>query len=186
MKLFRKKVVYIIVALFTAYGYMAMIAMIFNASDGDILTTAIWNMVFIILFIISDKIVGRFHAWLNRKWDKTKPLSVWKRILNWYIGGSSFKSALYLFYVFIVICLALDVAGVEQNFIHSDFLTAVQYGILLLFAVDKFLERIFKDIIENQECENGGAAVVNNVGAIGGVAENGGGEVIEAAEKERN
>jgi len=140
----------------TALGYFYLTATIYNLAHQNVLTTAIINMVLIFVFVIFDKLLAILHIRMNKNRDKTKPLSLLKKFFNWYLDSASFKSTLYLFYIAITIGLAINAAGAQLRFFTQGYLIAMQYGLLLLFAVDKFLSRIFKDIVENEECINGG------------------------------
>jgi len=69
-------------------------------------------------------------------------------ILIKYLGGDvSFKTALYLFYIFILVCSAINsVMPYFFNEEFADYLLTVEYGILVLVAADTFLNQFYKDV----------------------------------------
>ena len=63
-----------------------------------------------------------------------------------YLNGPSFKAAIYLFYVVILVISGINVANPDFiGPIFNDYLQSVQYGILILIAADAFLGQVFKD-----------------------------------------
>ena len=153
MKMLKKKIVYILWAATSAYWILVLTSYIFyGVAEGHVLTATVWNMAFIVVFLISDRLFDMLTV-------KTKALAKKKnnialRALNWYLDSASFKSGIYFFYIGITVCSAIMAADPEfipQLAEMSDFFLSVRYGILLLIAVDKFMEQIFKDIKKYHE-----------------------------------
>ena len=111
------------------------------------LTATVWNIAFIILFLILDRLFDALTA--KTKSITKKKNNIFLRAINWYLDSASIKSGIYFFYIGITVCSAIMAADPEfipQLTEMSDFFLSVRYGILLLIAVDKFMEQIFKDI----------------------------------------
>jgi hypothetical protein len=64
--------------------------------------------------------------------------------------GASVKSALYLYYIGILVCTAIVVAEPEFPYLSDlkGYFQSVEYGILILIAADVFIDRLFKDAAE--------------------------------------
>ena len=150
LRMFFKKVLYIVSAAWFAWFFFYLTVIVFtDIAQGNTLTATVWNFALIVFFIIFDKVCQLIYVKLNSQRAEGKKLSIPKKILKFYLGGASFKSALYLFYIVIIVCAALMAANPELTLLPYDYLISVRYGILILFAVDSFLGRIFKDVIES-------------------------------------
>ena len=157
MKSLKKKLYFITWAVVIAYGHLFFSQVIFwMVADGHVLTAAIWHMFSIIGFLIYDKLANYIHKKIQPKDKSHKPNFV-RRILNAYLGGSSFKTGLYLFYIGILALSAInasdpilfeDVRHFGQFTFTSDYLVSVEYGILILIAVDTFIAHLTKDMNE--------------------------------------
>jgi len=115
-----------IYGLFTYFGIFA------RGADGFALRTYIWNLVLIASVLIIDKL---YIVKLKKNAAGRK-----KKVLHFV----SFKASLYLFYMFALaasrLMLLLDV---ETYF--RIYLLSIEYGLILLVAADKFIERFVKD-----------------------------------------
>jgi len=150
----KKKVIYIISASVMAYFYFFFTLYTFVVFAGsNVLVASIWNIAFIIFFIIEDKVETHLLRKVESRIEAKKPTFLLK-VLKAYLRGASFKSALYFFYIFISI-IAIIVAS-EPDLIPTiyyngeivyirDYLLSVQHGILLLFATDGFLGQMFNE-----------------------------------------
>jgi len=151
MKLFKRKVSYVLWAIAYAYFIFFLTQIIYSAiADGNASIATIGNMAMIIIFVITEK-VEYFLAPRVYKFSKRKNINFFAKkiaeILIGYWTGPSFKAAMYFFYIVVIFYTALLAAG--TSFIPDfpeGYLTSVRYGILLLIAADKFMEQIFKDI----------------------------------------
>jgi len=92
-----------------------------------------------------------------RKKAEEKKLNLLLRLIKYYLSGPSVKSALYLFYIAVLICTAVLYAGHSIEIVFDDTILAsseyfgsVRYGLLVLIAADKFTEQLFKDIKEDE------------------------------------
>ena len=147
LKMFKKKVVYVVWAALSGWWIFWLTMNIFYGVDGHVLSATIWNMIFIVVFLISDRLFDLLTV--KTKAAAKRKNNLFLRALNWYLDSASFKSGIYFFYIGITVCSAIMAA--DPEFIPlltemSDFFLSVRYGILLLIAVDKFMEQIFKDI----------------------------------------
>ncbi|MCL2195713.1 MAG: hypothetical protein FWB76_07170 [Oscillospiraceae bacterium] len=142
-----KKLIYIAWSAFMAYGYYSVtIYIFFNVTGQNVLAASIWNLSLLLAFLLLDKIIELLY--IKYRKQLTSGRSIPMRMLNAYLNSASMKSALYLFYVIILICTAILAA--EPDFPAlvplSGYFLSTRYGILLLIAADKFLEQITKDI----------------------------------------
>jgi len=149
---FKRRVVYVLWAAAYAYGYFWLsFAVIFvGVADEDVLVATIWNLALIPIILISEKVEIYISCKIKSKIKKKptilmKSLNVLFDVLLW---GASFKSALYFFYIGLIICLAIVAADPDfPALTHiGDYLRSIRYGILVLIAADKFLEQVFKDL----------------------------------------
>ena len=134
-------------AVWFAFGYFWLTVLVFNnVAYRSMIAATVNNFAMIIVFIIEDKISDYFTN--KRKTDEqSKNQNIVKKILIAYFNSVSFKTALYLFYIFILVCSAID--SVAPGFFNDDFslyLLTVEYGILVLIAADTFLGQFFKDV----------------------------------------
>ena len=148
MLMLKKKVIKFMWAALFAYGYFGMTVFIFNnVAARSMITATVINSALIIVFLIEDK-VGDYFMDKQKTKDPNVKQNIIMRGLKSYFNSVSFKTALYLFYIFILICSAID--NVDPDFFNQDFslyLLTVEYGILVLIAVDTFLSQFFKDLV---------------------------------------
>ena len=158
MKTFKKRVYFVVWAVIIAYGHLLISQIIFwNVAGGNVLTASIWHMCSIIVFLLYDKIATYIHSKIKPKNKDIKP-NVFRRILDAYLGGSSFKTGLYLFYIGILALTAINAAEpvffdemvfIQGMVFNGDYLLSVEYGILILVAADTFLAHLTKDMNES-------------------------------------
>jgi len=147
----KKKVIGFLWAVWFAWGHLYLSTIIFNNTAGQSLIAAtIWNFVLIIFFLILERVEFYWVEKLKAKYADTenKP-NIFIKMLISYLSGVSFKTALYLFYIFILVCSAIN--AVEADFFNEAFaiyLMTVEYGILVLVAADTFLTQLFKDVAQ--------------------------------------
>ena len=148
----KKKVNYFIYAALIAWGYQGLTALIFfRITDRNVLVSTVLNAAVIVVFVIMDKLEDYIYLKLKAE-NSTKKPSFPKKILMWYVSDKvSTKSALYLFYIWVLICMALVAA--EPDFfpglyVMADYFQSVYYGLLILVATDKFTQQLFKDMSE--------------------------------------
>jgi len=126
----KKKAIYIFWAVVYAIGVFYITVFIFNVAGGNVLVAAIWNMVYIIIFLIIERIDYFILKKIKSK-DDNKKATIFKRILLAYLGSPSIKSALYFFYIGVTVVSAILAAEPDfptlSNF--SDYLLSVRYGI---------------------------------------------------------
>ena len=149
MYTFKKKVSYFIYAALVAWGYYGLTMLIFfNITDRNVLISTVLNAAVIIVFVAMDKLEDYIYIKLKAE-TETKKLSFPKKILMWYVSDKiSTKSALYLFYIVILICMAIVTAEPDfpRLYWRIDYFQSVYYGLLILVAADKFTQQLFKDM----------------------------------------
>ena len=146
MKIFGKRVVYFLTAVLIAYGWFWLTAYIhFVISDGDMMTSTIFNFAIIIIVLIYEQIERYFYF---KKKIKEQKRTIFSRFLDFWMYGASAKTALYLFYIYVLMCTAILAANPEFFYLAdlSGVFQSAEYGILILLAGDVFLERLLKDI----------------------------------------
>jgi len=105
-----------------------------------------WNAGFIVFFVLLEKFEIIIARKIQARYADREP-GFLLRMLDSYIKGVSFKSALYLFYFVILVFASIHAASPEVfNEEFGDYLQSVQYGILLLVAADTFFKQLSKDI----------------------------------------
>lgn len=147
MKLLRKKVTYLIWAIIYALGHWTLSQNIFwGVADRDVMIATFWNAGFIVFFVLLEKFEIIIARKIQARYADREP-GFLLRMLDSYIKGVSFKSALYLFYFVILVFASIHAASPEVfNEEFGDYLQSVQYGILLLVAADTFFKQLSKDI----------------------------------------
>ena len=121
---------------------------IYRRIAGEVpLYAYLWNLAFIVLLLLVEKFEDSFM--LSKRFAITQQTEPYKVVLArvLYITHIvSFKTALYLYYVVI---LLVSRAAVLEPTIISDYLRSyihsIEYCVLLLIPFDKFLEQIVKD-----------------------------------------
>ena len=145
----KKKVSYFLYAALIAWGYYGLTVLIFFViADRNLLIATVLNAAVIIVFVAMDKLEDYIYIRLNADTGTKKPSLLRKAVL-WYVSDHiSTKSALYLFYIYVLICTALVTA--EPDFPRlsnlTDYFQSVYYGLLILVAADKFTQQLFKDM----------------------------------------
>ena len=147
MKTLRKRIFYAGGVALVAYSYFIMTEMIFwDIVHENILAATIWNFALTIGLLAFDRVEKNLYMRIDRK-IKEGNAALWLKAPKVMFYNFSFKSALYLFYVGVLICVAILAA--DPNFPHLShmhgYFQSVYYGVLVLFAADKLFEQLFKD-----------------------------------------
>ena len=144
----KKKAIYVGLSILYAVSFGWLTIGIFNVSNGNVLLASILNLVAILLFVIGEKFERMLERKLLKIEKKEGSLSLPLKLIKGYIGGPSFKASLYFYYVVVLVGVAILAADPYIAFLYgwSGYFLSVQYGVLFLIAVDKFLDRITKDI----------------------------------------
>lgn len=144
-----KRIKYILSAVLYAYGFYFITAMFFmHVADYDPLISTSINILLIFFFLIVDEIEEKVQKRLVKKYENRELIPRSTRALMAYLTGAKFKSAMYLFYIVIIISNALVTAGSQIHILvnHQAYFQTIQPGILILIAADKLMDQIFKDI----------------------------------------
>jgi len=125
------------------YGFISFFIVYRLLANEVILIAYIWNIVFIIVFIILDKLAN--DILLSDELVITKSNYYIAMIIHT-LSFISFKTILYLFYTFILIISRVSV--LEPNLVSADFrgfVLSIEYCLILVVAFDKFSEYLLKD-----------------------------------------
>ena len=146
----KMKLIYTAWASIYAFGIYGLTIFIYTNATG-VLPVAL-NIALIKTFIIVEKIE---HHYLDI-WERQNiPLNKAQKALQYYMKGPSFKSAMYFFYMFVLIAIMLQTAApLEIDILPYTYVQTVYYGILLLIAGDKFMHQIIRDIKANKASKN--------------------------------
>jgi hypothetical protein len=143
----KKKIIKFFWASLFAFGHFGLTAIVFNnVAHRSLIAVTVINFALIIVFLIEDRVADYFTAKRKVK-EQGKEQNILTKLLKSYLNSVSFKTALYLFYIFILICSAID--NVAPGYFSEDFsiyLLTVEYGILVLVAGDTFLNQFLKDV----------------------------------------
>ena len=125
----------VIYFLFTYFGIYA------RGTEGFALRTYIWNLVMIVVVLFSERI---YLARLKKRKVGTERAKV--------LHFVSFKASLYLFYTFVLITSRLmllteleEIGRVGRLYGFREYILSIEYGLILLVAVDKFIDQFIKD-----------------------------------------
>ncbi|MCL2619560.1 MAG: hypothetical protein FWD97_01325 [Defluviitaleaceae bacterium] len=157
MKIFLKRLRFILGSVINAYFFFILtIGLFVSFGEENILASATWNLVLIVAFIAWEKVEGFVLGKIAKRLEKKSNILL--KAIKYYLSGVSFKTSLYLFYLFITVLGAVLAAQPDYNpvltrtLVSSGFelyirqyLLSVQHGILVLFAADGFLKQIFKE-----------------------------------------
>ncbi|MCL2580725.1 MAG: hypothetical protein FWE32_11980 [Oscillospiraceae bacterium] len=127
----------------TLYGLFAFFVIYRGLAGGVMLNAYFWNIAFIILFLLFDKIAN--DILLSKEWVITRENYLVAMIIH-SASLISFKTTLYLFYTFVLIIsrvslLAPDLVSEEMR----GFILPIEYCLILLVVFDKFIEYLLKD-----------------------------------------
>ena len=126
-----------------AYGVVAFFVIFRWLAAESMLAAYIWNIVFIIVFLLLDKIANDILL--------SKELVITKR--NFFIASAmhllsivSFKTMLYLFYIFVII--SSGIATLQPELLSEEFqnfILSIEYCLILVMAFDVFIGHLLKD-----------------------------------------
>ena len=145
----KRKVIYILLSIFYSFGFAYLTILTYSLiANRNVLIATILNLGLIAIFVIFNKLEDFWAKKLLKKEKESGKLNILFKSLKWYLGGPSFKSSLYVFYIVVLVGVAILVADPYTYFLQNfrGYLLSVQYGILFLIATDKFLDSIMKDI----------------------------------------
>ena len=127
----------------TLYGLVAFFLVYQGLAGGAMLQAYLWNIAFIIIFLLLDKLANDILL--------SKEMIITKK--NYFLAGLvhtvsyiSFKTTLYLFYAFILIASRMSLLEPNLfNDVFRGFVLSIEYCLILLVAFDKFIEHLLKD-----------------------------------------
>jgi len=136
---------YVIHALFVAilYGLFSFFIIYRTLAGQNVLFAYLWNIGFIIVFLVFDKVVN--YILLSKELVITKKNYFIATIVHT-ASFISFKTVLYLFYTFILIISRVSMLRPEvlSDYLRN-FVLSIEYCLILLVAFDKFIEHLMKD-----------------------------------------
>ncbi|MCL2616818.1 MAG: hypothetical protein FWD96_04150 [Defluviitaleaceae bacterium] len=128
------------------FGLITYFIIYGGLASGNRLIAYMYNIVFIAIILILDKVADHI---MQSDDFLTRDHGRWKNLLARTLFAThmvSFKTALYLFYI---VMLVLSRASfLEPDLIDRyqlSFIYSVEYGVLLLIPLDKFMELLTKD-----------------------------------------
>lgn len=132
------------VAIAIIYGLFSFFVIYRHLAGGIALHAYLWNIAFIFVVLVTEKITGHLlaSAYFHTAKKRHKIMLAKLQLLN----ALSFKASLYLYYIFVL--LATRIAVLEPTLIDEGlrtYLLSVEFCVLLLIPVDKFLEQLMKD-----------------------------------------
>jgi|GEM_PF-542994 len=129
------------------YGLISYFGIYRGFAQENALLTYFLNLVFIVIGLILDHISMKYayskNPYLTE--DSIKQMSALTKIL-YQSALISFRTSLYAFYMIALILSRVTI--LEPNLIPfqlGNFLTSVEYGLILLIAADKLQEQLIKD-----------------------------------------
>ena len=153
---------YILISLISVigYGYITFFLIYRDLAGGSMLYSYLWNIGFIIAFLLIDALI--YMKMQSKEFAITKKNYFFAR---WtFIESSiSFKTTIYLFYIFILIgsrVAVLDPTLVSAEF--RNFMLSIEYGLVLVIAFDKLIESFLKDHKRMQKISAKFATYKNN------------------------
>jgi len=125
------------------YGVFTFFIVYRSLADEIILHAYLWNIVFIVILLILDKIANGI---LLSKELEINEHTYFVAMLIHTFSFISFKTVLYLFYTFILIAsrVSLLQPSLFSESFHN-FILSIEYCLILLVAFDKFIEHLMKD-----------------------------------------
>jgi len=125
------------------YGLIAYFGIFRGLAGQNELHSYIWNVVFIIIFILLDKIINK--VLLAKDYVITKK-NYFTAALMHTASFISFKTTLYLFYIFVLITSWLS--QLRPDLLHEQFqsfIFSIEGCLILLVAFDAFMLHLLKD-----------------------------------------
>ena len=153
MQSYRKRLLYIMKsAVFGFVFFLLSYYVIFQeVAEEDVFIATIGNLILIFGILIYERVETYIAIKISSRIKKKKPNMI-SRYLDSYLRDASLKSALYCLYIVILVCVALLAANPDFVPLHdmSEYFLSVRYGILVLLAVDKFMDQVFKDLKKHE------------------------------------
>ena len=147
-------VLYGFVACFLAvsYGYVTYPPMYALIVEGHVFQAYLFNLWTIMIFLLFDKmIMSKFIMSkiisLRVLLSKNLLTKIIRACLLPKVGLMSFKSGLYLFYIYVLLMAKLVQSGTIVNVSDSFelYIITMEYGLVMLVAVDMFIKQIITD-----------------------------------------
>jgi len=143
-----KFILYALYSVFTAIAYGYVMFAIFvrltqRLDNFSMLHAYIVNLFVILVMLIADKLINDY---LLTKYEPRRRNGFFTRFLYWE-SLVSFKTTLYLFYIFILIISR--VLTLEPRLMFNEtfygFVLSIEYGLILVVVFDKFIDHLMKD-----------------------------------------
>jgi len=142
------KLVFILETIVTAlvFGLVTYFIIYERLADGHRLTAYIYNLALIAIILILDKVTDTImmtDGFLKKDYGVIRNFLSRVLFVTHFV---SFKTALYLFYIVMLIMSRISI--LEPDIIDRyqlGFIYSVEYGIVLLIPLDKFIDLITKD-----------------------------------------
>ena len=136
---------YIACSMFSAavYGVFAYFVLYKTLAGGIMLNMYLWNIGFIILILVLDKLINDVLLSNDFVINKNNYFTV---ILVHTVSFISYKTTLYLFYTFILI--VSSISALKPDIISAylrSFALSIEYCLVLVVAFDNFIGNLTKD-----------------------------------------
>ena len=149
MQTYKKRILYVVKSAILGFCYFLLSYYVIfqDAAGEDVFIATIWNLVLIFAILAGERIETYIAIKISSKIKNKKP-NILSKYLDSYFREASLKSALYCFYIVLLVCSALLAANPDFAPLYnmSEYFLSVRYGILVLIAVDKFFDQVFKDL----------------------------------------
>ena len=146
----KKSAVYVLKNILWAcfYFILSYYIIFIDIANRDLLTGTILNIVFIFILLFLEKLENYVFYKIVDKIKSRKNPTIVSKMISYISNDVPFKSALYFFYIIVLICSALVSAEPEIRYLGQlgDYFKTVDYGILVLLACDQFLSQVFKHV----------------------------------------
>jgi len=134
------------IATATMYGLFAYFIIYGMFANGRPLVAYIYNIFFIIAMLLMDMLANHYLSKEDFVEANHSKLHNFFSKLLFFSHFVSFKTSLYLFYVVMLVVSRISI--LETDIINPylrTFIYSVEYGVLLLVPLDKFIDLLIRD-----------------------------------------
>ena len=126
-----------------AYGLFSYFIIYTRLAGRSMLHSYLWNIAFIIAFLIFDKFTS--DILLSKEFVITKKTYFIAGVMH-VLSFVSFKTAMYLFYIVVLIASRISILAPDSvPYGLHGFVLSVEYCLILLVVFDKFIEYLLED-----------------------------------------
>ena len=135
-------------ALAVTYLIVSYVMIFKSIANENLLTASLWNIVFIIFLITCDKFENYIWKKIWKKKENKENQTTLHKIRTAFSVDVPIKTSLYFFYIILLVCSVIVTAQPDFPILnnYSNYLKSAYNGLLVLMAIDKFLELVQKQI----------------------------------------